>query len=92
MSERIEAILRIFIGIISGFILGLWKIIVQVVVLIHWIYVILTGKRNKALAEFSNRWVTFVYNYIRYMTFSTNKRPFPFNDFGEDVEKVEMKK
>jgi|TARA_B100002003_G_scaffold243969_1_gene269227 uncharacterized membrane protein len=92
MSERTEAILRIFIGIISGFILGLWKIIVQVVVIIHWLYAILTGERNKGMAEFSNRWVTYVYQYLRYMTFSTNKRPFPFNEFGKDIEKVDIKK
>ena len=92
MGERTEALLRIVIGIISGIILGLWKVIVQVVVVIHWFYVIITGKRNKGLAQFCNMWVTYVYNYVRYMTLTTNKRPFPFNEFGKVLEKVEMKK
>ena len=92
MSERTEALLRIVIGIISGLILGLWKIIVQVVVIIHWIYVLVTGKRNKELAKFCNLWVTYVYNFVRYITFTTNKRPFPFNSLGKNIEKVDMKK
>ena len=92
MSERLEAILRILILFISGFILGLWKVVIQVVTVLQWIYVIVTGTRNKGMAEFCNKWVTFAYNYIRYMTFNTNKRPFPFNNLGEDIEKVDMKK
>ena len=92
MGERTEALLRIVIGPISGIILGLWKVIVQVVTVIHWFYAIITGKRNKGLAQFCNMWVTYAYNFIRYMTFTTNKRPFPFNEFGKNIEKVEMKK
>ena len=92
MSERLEALLRIIVGIISGIILGLWKVIVQVVVVIHWFYVLVTGERNKELAKFCNMWDTYVYNFVRYMTFTTNKRPFPFNSLGKNIEKVEMKK
>jgi uncharacterized membrane protein len=92
MGERIEALLRIPVGFISAIVIGLWKILVQVIVVIHWIYAILTGKRSKGLAEFGNRWVTCSYQYLRYMTFSTNKRPFPFNELGNDTEKVDLKK
>lgn len=92
MTERTEALLRIVIGFISGLILGLWKVVVQVVVVLHWFYAIITGKRNRGMAEFCNMWVTYAYNFVRYMSFSTNKRPFPFNEFGKDIEKVDMKK
>jgi len=92
MTERIEALMRILVGIISGIILGLWKVVVQVVAVIHWFYIVINEKRNKAMAEFCNRWVTYVYHYTRYMTFSTNKRPFPFEDLGKNIEKVNMKK
>ena len=91
MGERGEALLRIVVGIISGLIIGLWKVIVQFVVIIHWLYALVTGTRHQGMADFCNRWVTYVYRYLRYMTFATNKRPFPFNDFGQDIEKVEIK-
>jgi len=91
MGNRLEAILRIPIGFVCGLMLGIWKVVVQVVVLIHFVYAIITGKRNKGMAEFCNKWVTYAYNYLRYMTFTTNKRPFPFEDFGPEKDKVDMK-
>ena len=91
MSERTEALMRIVVGIISGIILGLWKIVAEIVSIIHWFYVMFAGKRSRDLAEFCNAWNTQVYRYIRYMTFSTNARPFPFSEIGSVLHPVEIK-
>ena len=91
MSERKEAWMRIVVGIISGIILGLWKVLVEGVSLFHWIYVVFSGKRNKEIAEFCNAWTTQAYRFIRYMTFATNSRPFPFSELGNVLHPVEMK-
>ena len=91
MSERTEALMRIVVGIISGIILGIWKIIVELVSIVHWFYVIFTGKRSRDLAEFANIWVTQAYRFIRYMTFTTNTRPFPFSDLGAVLHPAELK-
>lgn len=91
MSERKEALMRIIIGIISGIIIGLWKVLVEVISIFHWVYVIFAGKRSKGIAEFCNPWTTQAYRYIRYMTFTTNSRPFPFSELGEAMHPVEMK-
>jgi len=88
MSERSEAFLRIIVGIVSGIILGLWKSIVQLVTTFQWIYVVISGKRSQGLAEFCNLWNTQVYRYIRYMTFTTNERPFPFTALGNVKDEV----
>jgi len=92
MSERSEAFMRIIVGIISGIIIGLWKTFVQIISIIHWIYVVFSGKRNKELANFSNLWSTQIYRYIRYMTFTTNERPFPFTPLGNVRDEVIFKK
>lgn len=91
MSERKEAFIRIIIGIISGIILGVWKILIEVLAIFHWFYVIFTGKRRLSLANFSNIWTTQAYRFIRYMAFTTNSRPFPFSDLGKVLHPVEMK-
>jgi len=88
MSERTEAFIRIVVAVISGLILGLWKSIIQIVIIIHWIYVVFSGKRNKELAEFCNLWNTQIYRYIRYLTFTTNERPFPFTGMGKLRDEV----
>lgn len=91
MSERKEALMRILVGIVSGIIIGIWKLVVDLVSIFHWFYVIFTGKRNKGIAEFCNLWTTQVYRFVRYMTFTTNSRPFPFSDIGSALHPVEIK-
>ena len=92
MNERKEAWMRIFVGIVSGIIFGIWKLLIVAVTVFHWIYAVFTKKRKKNLAEFSNIWINFAYSYYRYMTFATNDRPFPFNDLRKELEAVDFKK
>ena len=89
MSERTEALMRIVVFIVSGIILGLWKALIEIVVLIHWIVVMITGKRIKGLAEFAHIYNSQVYAFLKYMTFATNKRPFPFTELAK-VDKAEL--
>ena len=92
MSERKEAFMRIIVGIISGIILGLWKTLICIVTVFHWVYVIFKNKRNKGIANFCNLWIAQAYGFIRYMTFTTNSRPFPFSELGKEMHPVEMPK
>lgn len=79
MAERKEAFMRIIVGIVSGIILGLWKALIQILGIIHWAVVMISGKRQKGIAEFSEIWNSQIYVFLRYMTFVSNKRPFPFS-------------
>jgi hypothetical protein len=87
MGERVEALLRIVIGIVSGIILGLWKALIQFLGVINWLLTIISGKRNKGMADFSEIWNTQTYHYLRYMTFVTNDRPFPFTGLAKNITK-----
>jgi len=88
--ERKEAWMRILIAIVSGFILGIWKLLIFVLAIINWLITVFSGKRNKELADFCEYWNTEMYKYIRYLTFVSNKRPFPFSDI-ERISKFEVK-
>lgn len=77
-SERKEAWFRIIVLIVSGIILGIWRTLIEILALIHWVIVVFSGKRNKGLAEFSEYWNTESYRFTRYITFVSNQRPFPF--------------
>jgi hypothetical protein len=87
MGERIEALMRIIVGIISGIILGIWKALIQILGIVHWIIVIISGKRQKGIAEFSEIWNSQIYVFLRYMTFVSNKRPFPFEVLEPNMSK-----
>ena len=61
MSERKEVWMRVLVLIVSGIILGLWKALVQILVLVHWFIVIFQNKRNKGIARFCEIWSTQIY-------------------------------
>lgn len=79
-SERIELLWRILVGIITGIILGIWRYLILVVAIVNFFIVLFTGSRDKKLADFCEIWNSETYRYIRYLTFETNERPFPFTD------------
>jgi hypothetical protein len=79
-TERKEAWFRIIVAIISGIVLGLWKGLIQIIAIINWFIVVFSGKRNKELALFCEYFNTEAYKFIRYLTFVSNKRPFPFTN------------
>jgi hypothetical protein len=87
MSERGEALMRIVVLIVSGIILEIWKVLIQIMAIVHWFIVIFSGKRNIGLAEFSEIWNTQKYTYLRYLTFVTNERPFPFKSLAKNISK-----
>lgn len=77
-KEKKEAWFRIIVLIISGIILGIWYCLIKILAFVNWIITIFSGKRNKELAGFCEYWNTENYKFVRYMTFVSNKRPFPF--------------
>jgi hypothetical protein len=77
-GERKEAWFRIIVLIISGIILKIWAGLVGILSIVHWFVVIFNGKRKKELSLFCEYWNTETYKFIRYLTFVSNKRPFPF--------------
>jgi len=80
IPERKEAWFRIIVAIISGIILAVWRYLIYVFVIINWFIVVFSGKRNEELAMFSEYFNTEFYKYLRYLTFVSNKRPFPFSE------------
>ena len=80
MSERQEALFRIVVAIVSGIILAVWRYLIVILVVINWLITLFTDKRNKDMADLCEYWNTEIYKYIRYLTFVSNKRPFPFSN------------
>ena len=91
MTERTEVLMRIVVGVVTGIILSVWRLLIYVFVLINVVYTLFSGKRHKEIAEMSEIWNTQVYIFIRYMTFVTNQRPFPFENMTKNLSKFNKK-
>jgi len=77
-AERKEALFRIIVAFASGIIFWVWGHLICVFILLNWFITLFTGKRNKDLAVFSEYFNTEAYKFMKYMTFVSNRRPFPF--------------
>ena len=87
MSERLEALMRIIVGIVTGMILYFWGYLIVVLVVINFFYTIFSGKRLKELANMCEIWNTQAYVLKRYLIFQSNKRPFPFTKLERSISK-----
>ncbi|MFA5060821.1 MAG: DUF4389 domain-containing protein [Candidatus Pacearchaeota archaeon] len=78
--ERMEILWRILVLIVTGIILWAWAYLIGILAIVHLFIVLFSGKRSKDLAEFCEYWSSESYRFYRYITFTTNERPFPFTN------------
>ncbi|HKL23253.1 MAG TPA: DUF4389 domain-containing protein [Candidatus Nanoarchaeia archaeon] len=81
----LEIWMRIPICIVSGIILYVWGYLIYLFAIINFVYGIFTGKRLQEIAELSEVWNTQMYSFLRYNTFVTNQRPFPFENLKKSI-------
>jgi len=92
MGERLEILMRIFVGIVSGIIFAVWRGFVVVITIVNWIYTLFAGRRMKEIADLSEIWNTQIYIFQRYLILESNERPFPFNKLSKSMSKFDSKK
>ena len=85
-EERKEAWMRIPIAIVSGIILELWGFLICCFAVVQLVIVLVEGKKNKDLLKMCRVYLVQLYSFVKYVTFITNERPFPFGDLKEKIE------
>jgi hypothetical protein len=71
--------LRLFFMFVVILLYSVSRVVVSVVVLLQFFWVLFTGETNKPLEKFGQSLATYTYQSIRYLTFNTEDRPFPFD-------------
>ena len=84
-SERLEALMRILVLIVTGVILLAWRIFIYVLIIVHLIYAVIFGKRSKDIATLGETWNTQWYFFQRYILLVSNIRPFPFGKLAKNI-------
>lgn len=72
--------LRLLFMIIFVFLYGLSRIVVLAVVVLQFLWVLFTGETNDKLKTLGQSLATYTYQLIRYLTYNSDSRPFPFDD------------
>jgi hypothetical protein len=84
--EKKEVWMRIPIGIISGFILHIWGFFIFCFAIAQFVLILVKNKREEELSRMCNVYIIQFYTFMKYITFLSNKRPFPFGDLEKEIE------
>lgn len=71
--------LRLFFMFVVILMYSVSRVVVGVVVLLQFFSVLFTAETNKPLVSFGQSLATYTYQIVRYLTFNTEQRPFPFD-------------
>jgi hypothetical protein len=76
---------RIGFVLLFAVILYFAMMVMWVVVAIQAVFTLVTGSTNDNLAPFSKDLAQFISHIVTFLTYNTNKLPFPFSPWGEDA-------
>lgn len=75
--------LRILYMVLFLVIYGIAEFILTGIVIIQVILNLLTGNTNERLLRFSGDLSRYVYDTLRFLTYNTEEKPFPFSDWPQ---------
>lgn len=73
--------MRAFYMLLLAVCYGITKILIFAIALFQFLMFLFTRNINQPLQSFSQGISTYVYQIIRFLTFNTDKKPFPFSDW-----------
>ena len=80
--KKISTWKRIFFIIIFAIIVGLVRILLWAVVLLQIASALLTGSPNQNILSFGSKLSAYLYHILLFLTYNTEKLPFPFSDWN----------
>jgi len=84
--QQKEIWLRVFYMLFFVFIYGLSKFLLFLIIFFQFIVLIINGKNNSLLLQFSQSLCTYIYQIILFLSFNSEERPFPFKDWPGHTE------
>jgi len=64
-----------------GLIYSVTEIVIFLIVLLQFVFVLLTSQPNDKLLVLGMNLCTYVFQILTYLTFNSSERPYPFSDF-----------
>ncbi len=80
--KKISTWKRIFIIAVFAVIVGLVRILLWAVVLLQIASALFTGSPNQNILGFGSKLSAYLYHILLFLTYNTEKLPFPFSDWN----------
>lgn len=71
--------MRLVFMIVVAILYGVSRIVVGAIVILQFGWLLFTGETNARLTEAGQSLASYTYQIVRYLTFNTEQRPFPFD-------------
>ena len=71
--------LRLFFMLVFVLLYGVSRVVVGAVVVVQFFWLLFTGRINNRILQLGQSLATYTYHIIRYLTFNSEQRPFPFD-------------
>ena len=78
--------IRLLYNIFFFIIFEILKIIIQVSVLFQYVYLLISKTYSDPVRNFTNKVSVYAYKLLRYVALNENEKPYPFNDFPQEME------
>lgn len=75
---------RLLFMALFGIVYAVSRFVLLAVVIVQCLWLLITGHTNERLLAFGAQMATFVYQILRYLTFNSDTRPFPFSDWPDE--------
>lgn len=82
---------RIIYMVLFAIILYLSMMVIWLVVFVQLLFALFTGKPNPDIADFAADLSQYVYRVVAFLTYTSEQRPFPFNDWKGSAFSSEVK-
>lgn len=83
--------LRLVFMVFFALILQLVSLIMWVLVIIQFLFSLITGDDNTHLRKFGHSLSTYIYQVLKFLCYSSDDKPFPFADWPEEKIYPEIK-
>ena len=75
--------LRFVFMVLFAIILGVAGYVISVLVVIQFIWALVTGEGNDKLRDFGGALGKYIHQTLRFLTYNTEEKPFPFADWPD---------
>jgi len=81
---------RFLFMLLFGFLYSVAEVVLVAVIIFQFLTVLLTGNKNDRLLNLGGEISAYIYQALRYLTYNSEQRPYPFSDWPSDQATAEV--
>jgi hypothetical protein len=86
VSSRQQVGIRFLYSLLFIFIHQFVKMLIVLTTIFQFVYLLITMETCEPIRRLANKLSTFAYRTLRYLTLNENLKPFPFQEFPDELE------